>query len=313
MNDFLGKIIKQLELMTEAEKDAWILSQARILSEGKQESFYKSICGTKRVINMPGKNEIDEFCDKIRNGDIVVEYESYYVEFDSDGYFYDGWKHCYSDPCNAMPFISSVINGCHDLIILEEYEEALEVLDKIIDLKFVVKDHPNTDKSRYEDFIDLNRAACEQLLFLDRGEMLSDYIKACMQTVKNNAEVAEKVAFVLSLPLFAEYPIKLIADCVTKPMIHEVINELAKNLRQIEKECNEKVKGNRYCRDSHDKNRINQITGMIKSFEEILDKESKPEKTFLQGIWIQISDLIKSLSYEQYIDDQLEKEFYHAF
>lgn len=74
--------------MTEKEKDAWILSQAEILSEWKQEDFYKSICGTKKIIDMPEQDEIKAFCEKVRSGDIFVEYETHYVEFDDYGYFH---------------------------------------------------------------------------------------------------------------------------------------------------------------------------------------------------------------------------------
>lgn len=117
----LDKIKKQLGRMTVAEKDAWILAQAKVLPDWKQEDFYKSICGTKKVINMPERNDITEFCEKVRNGDIVVEYETHYVEFDDYGHFHDDWEHDFYDPDHAMSFISSVIKGCHDLIVLEEY------------------------------------------------------------------------------------------------------------------------------------------------------------------------------------------------
>ena len=118
MDNFLDKIKKQLKRMTEAEKDAWILSQAKILPDLKQEYFYKSICGTKKVIYMPERSDIIEFCEKVRNGDVVVEYETHYVEFDDYGHFHDDWAHAYYDPDNAMNFVSSIIKGCHDLIVL---------------------------------------------------------------------------------------------------------------------------------------------------------------------------------------------------
>ena len=91
MDDFYKKLQKQLKCMTETEKDAWILSQAKILPTGKQEDFYKSICGTKKVINMPDRDEITAFIEKVRNGDISVEYETHYVEFDDYGHYHDDW------------------------------------------------------------------------------------------------------------------------------------------------------------------------------------------------------------------------------
>ena len=145
MDEFYKKIQEQLNCMTEAEKDSWILSQAKILPTWKQEDFYKSICGTKKVINMPERDEIIAFCEKVRNGDISVVYETHYVEFDDYGHFHDDWEHDFYDPKHAMSFISSVIKGCHDLIVLEEYEDAFRILDDIIGLRFAIIDHPDTD------------------------------------------------------------------------------------------------------------------------------------------------------------------------
>ena len=109
MDDFYEKIQKQLKCMTEAEKNSWILSQAKILPTWKQEDFYKSICGAKKIIDMPESEEITAFCEKVRNGDISVEYETHYVEFDDYGHFHDDWEHDFYDPKHAMSFISSVI------------------------------------------------------------------------------------------------------------------------------------------------------------------------------------------------------------
>lgn len=57
MDNFYEKLHKQLKKMTEQEKDAWILSQAKILPEWEQEDFYKSVCGTKKIIHMPEISE----------------------------------------------------------------------------------------------------------------------------------------------------------------------------------------------------------------------------------------------------------------
>ena len=147
MNHFLEKLHKQLNEMTEAEKDAWILSQAKLLPEYRQEDFYKSICGAKKVMGMPERDEIIQFCKKVRNEDLAVLYETHYVEFDDYGHFHDEWEHDFYDPENAMGFLSSVVQGCHDLILLEEFESALENLDEVLDLQFLIEDHPDTDDS----------------------------------------------------------------------------------------------------------------------------------------------------------------------
>ena len=113
MDDFFDKLRTQLKNMTPDEKDDWILAQAKILPEWKREDFYKSICGSKKVIDMPERSEIDEFCEKVRNGEIAVEYETHYVEFDDFGSFHDDWEYDFYDPEQAMTFLSAVISGCH--------------------------------------------------------------------------------------------------------------------------------------------------------------------------------------------------------
>ena len=158
--------------MTEQEKDAWILSQAKILPEWEQEDFYKSVCGTKKIIDMPEFSEIDEFCMKVKNGDISMEYETHYVEFDDYGHFHDDWEHDFYDPDHAMAFLSSVFHGCHDLIVLEEYSQALEILDKVITLEFAITDHPDTDDTCADEFMSLDMAAHERLISIDRDDLL---------------------------------------------------------------------------------------------------------------------------------------------
>ena len=193
MDEFYKKIQKQLNRMTEAEKDSWILSQAKILPTWEQEDFYKSICGTKKVINMPERDEISAFCEKVRNGDISVEYETHYVEFDDYGHFHDDWEHDFYDPKNAMSFVSSVIRGCHDLIVLEEYEDAFRILDDTIGLRFAIIDHPDTDDTCEDEYMDLDMAVHEGILSIDRNDLLRDYIESCRCSVKDSSIAAEKI------------------------------------------------------------------------------------------------------------------------
>ncbi|MCI8894311.1 MAG: hypothetical protein HFI42_09780 [Lachnospiraceae bacterium] len=81
---------------------------------------------------MPEYSEIDEFCRKVKNGDISMEYETHYVAFDDYGHFHADWEHDFYDPDHAMTFLSTVFHGCHDLIVLEEYSQALGTLDKVM-------------------------------------------------------------------------------------------------------------------------------------------------------------------------------------
>ena len=308
MDSFYDKIQRQLKKMTEQEKDAWILSQAKILPEWEQEDFYKSVCGTKKIIDMPEFSEIDEFCMKVKNGDISMEYETHYVEFDDYGHFHDDWEHDFYDPDHAMAFLSSVFHGCHDLIVLEEYSQALEILDKVITLEFAITDHPDTYDTCADEFMSLDMAAHERLISIDRDDLLKDYILACRNAVSNKEMAAEKIAAVLEMQLFGDSKVYSCVEITEEdPLLDGIKKKLADDLQRYEDEFAEKSNKDEYYRGEYrDKKRIRHINALIEFFEKMGKKEKKPEKSFLRGTWEQIKNLITDLRYEPYIDDQVK-------
>ena len=307
MDSFYDKIQKQLKKMTEQEKDTWIFSQAKILPEWEQEDFYKSVCGTKKIIDMPDFSEIDEFCMKVRNDDISMEYETHYVEFDDYGHFHDDWEHDFYDPDYAMAFLSSVFQGCHDLIVLEEYSQALETLDKVITLEFAIADHPDTDDTCEDEFMSLDMAVREGLISIDREELLKDYILACRNVVGNKKLAAEKIAAVLEMKLFEDSKAYSGVEITEKdPLLDEIKKKLTDDLKRYEDEFTEKRDKDKYYRGEYrDQRRIRHINALIEFFGKT---EKKPVKSFLRGTWKQIMDLIADLRYEPYIDDQMQIE-----
>ena len=310
MDEFYKKIQEQLNRMTEAEKDSWILSQAKILPTWKQEDFYKSICGTKKVINMPERDELIAFCEKVRNGDISVVYETHYVEFDDYGHFHDDWEHDFYDPKHAMSFISSVIKGCHDLIVLEEYEDAFRILDDIIGLRFAIIDHPDTDDTCEDEYMDLDMAVHEGILSINRDDLLRDYIESCRYSVKDSSVAAEKIVAAFEMELFEDCKTNV---CITiapnDPLLSEIKKKLKDDLDKYEKDFADKSKKDKYYWGEYrDKERIRHIAAMIEFFGKIGKKQKKPKESFLRGTWSQISDLILDLEDEPYIDDQVQIE-----
>lgn len=307
MGDFIDKIRKQLERMKEKEKDEWILSQAKILPDWEQENFFKSLCGTKKVIGMPDRSEIAEFCKKVDAGDITVEYETHYVEFDDYGHYYGDWKQDYYDPNHAMTFISSVVRGCHDLIVLEEYKPALEILDEIIGLKFIIVDHPDTDDSCEDEFMNLNMAVEEGILLLHRDELLRDYIESCRCSVGDIRCAAEKIAKAFEMEFFkdcvTDYCISISA---TDPLLMELKKKLRDDFDRYKREYVNKIKKDKHYWDKYrDEERIRHISALIDYFGKS-DKKEAQQASFLKGAWTQISELISDLMDEPYIDDQPE-------
>lgn len=114
------------------EKDAWILTQANLTEESEAEDFIMSLTGEKKISYMPTELQIEEFCKKVQNGDIFVEYETHYYEFDSDGRYMDDWEVRHNDPQGAFSFLNRTFRDCHDLICLGEYDLAAAILNKIL-------------------------------------------------------------------------------------------------------------------------------------------------------------------------------------
>lgn len=308
MEQFIDKIQKQLKNMSEKDKDDWIISQAKIVSEGKQENFYKSLCGTKKVIDMPDRQEIDRFCKNIQSGEIVIEYETHYVEFDDMGYYIDDWGQTYHDPSKAMRFIESVLHGCHDLVILEEYAQAFEILDEIIRLEFEIVDHPDTEDSCEDDFFNLYQAAKEGVLYIDCEEVLRDYVEACRKSVRDEKTAARKIVTAFEMELFEKCNLNVCIAITDKDfMLNEIKNILHIDLENVRKEYEMKLKTDKYYVGQFwDQMRIHHINELMDYFEKIGKEEEKPKESLLRGAWTQIKELISELMDEPYIDDQVE-------
>ena len=144
--DCVGQMLRELP---PARKDAWILEQAKMAPKSVWQDFIMSLTGEKKIIYMPTEAEIEAFCKKVQEGEIYVEYETHYYEFDSEGRYMDDWKIWHNDPQGAFPFLDRAFKGCHELLRLGEYKSARTILDKICRLGFQVAEAEDT-----EDFVD---------------------------------------------------------------------------------------------------------------------------------------------------------------
>ncbi len=150
--------------MSEAEKEEWILTQAKLLEENEQQSFLMSLSGEKKVIYMPSQGEIEELCEKVDHGDIYLEYETHYYEFDDDGRYMDDWKVWHNDPFQVMGFLNRVFSGCHDLLLLNEYKTVVDILDRVCKLEFKVIESPDSEDFEDDSPFTLVNAAEEGML-----------------------------------------------------------------------------------------------------------------------------------------------------
>lgn len=176
--NYLEKVKEQLTKMTSDQKDAWILSQSMLISDNKQKDFLMSLSGEKRIIDMPSLNKIDSFCRQVETGEIFLEYETHYYEFDDEGRYMDNWEVWYNDPFAIIPMIDKIFDGCHRLVRLEEYEMVLNLLNRIFELRFSVEESENTEDCSEDEWISLSTVNDKGMLTQDLSRAGADWIKS---------------------------------------------------------------------------------------------------------------------------------------
>ncbi len=173
---FLKCVRKQLRQMQEVQKDAWILTNAKLLPESGQQDFLMSLSGEKMIQYMPTQREIEAFCEKVREGSIYMEYKNSYYEFDDEGRYIDNWIGKYYDLQKALPFLNRTLEGCHDLIQLGEYNLAGQILDNICPLVFQVEEAEDSQGDYRELSFTVLDADKEQMLSMKLRDIAYDWV-----------------------------------------------------------------------------------------------------------------------------------------
>lgn len=129
--------------MSEAEKDDWNLMRAYLARECEQPGFLATFTGGSVLDEIPDLKQIDEFCRRVKAGELCLEYESHYYEFDEEGrYLYD-WKSQHNDPSGIMDYMYRILDGCHKLCVMDKYEKAAEILNKVARMEFQMEGGPD--------------------------------------------------------------------------------------------------------------------------------------------------------------------------
>ncbi|MDD3138331.1 MAG: hypothetical protein PHX08_05080 [Lachnospiraceae bacterium] len=313
-NVFIQEIEKQLALMTLQDKDEWIIMQAQLLNETKQQDFLKSLSREKLILDMPDSEIIDEFCKQVSEGRICLEYETHYYEFDDSGKYMDDWKVWYNDPNHAMLFIDNVFNGCHDLNKLGEYEQTSRILEQICRLEFHIIEAENTDDfSLDEEPFTLDNAYEHGMLNTNKTEVVYDWLYAFYVVHKNlnPRELAQKLLQILMLPLCrVMMPSNVLTNVENKEVYKEMILLLETAREADTKEVQEKYFKKYTSEGYHAKKKLDHEVNLIEDLKNMQKEKRKNDNqiSILNSSWKQIQELIQWLSYEGYIDDQIEIE-----
>lgn len=200
---FIKQVKEQLGKMSEAEKEEWILSQAKLLEENEQQSFLMSLSGEKKVLYMPSQGEIEVLCEKVDHGDIYLEYETHYYEFDDDGRYMDDWKVWHNDPFQTMGFLNRVFSGCHDLLLLNEYKTVVDILDRVCKLEFKVIESSDSEDFEDDSPFTLVTAAEEGMLSMSISDIGTDWVTAYVKLADrwDSPELAKRLVEVFNQPI----------------------------------------------------------------------------------------------------------------
>lgn len=301
---YIQQIKEQLNKMSEEQKNQWILSQAKLCNENEQQGFLKSLTGEKKITYMPGQREIEEFCRKVENKEIYVEYETHYYEFDSEGHYMDDWETCYNDPFGAMSYWESILTGCHDLLILGEYKTAADIMDKVCRLEFEVMEAPDSEDyvEVYEDGFTLVGADEERIFSRDLAEIGMDWVRAAIGRAdeRGDSAPAREILDLLENPICKNVHPHMLPDdeLLERRFSDELLTQMEKILdREIQE--GERIFQERYdnVSYSHEKRRYREK--LIRKKEILLDirlkcrKETRKQQADLSFAfqWKQMNEL----------------------
>lgn len=312
---FIEHVCKQLEKMSEEQKDAWILSRAKLLSESEQQGFLMSLSGEKIITYMPARSEIESFCKAVQDGDICMEYDYHYYEFSPEGRYVDNWILHYHDPQGAFSFLDRVFRGCRDLERLGEYGQAGQILDQVCRLEFQVVKAADSEEFEKELSFLIADAEEEHLLSMKTREIGFDWIMALLLGKGDDGSVkcAEKLVDVLNSELCKESQISDFSYLISDQLLIAMEKLIKARIKTLEEErkkvTGEEIKSWRIIQKLETKIARNQhlLLDIQKKCKKQEDRKKENNKvSVLKASWNQINELFRMLSYERYIDDQLE-------
>lgn len=312
---FLEQVKEQLRKMSDSEKEAWIIERAKLQHESDRQDFLMSLSGKKKVIYMPSQEEIDEIIERIESGEIYVEYETHYYEFDSDGRYMDDWEASYNDPFNVMGFLNRVFRGCHDLMLLDEYETVVETLDKVCNLKFEVKEAPDSEDSDFESQFTLEDADSEGMIKNAHG-VGADWLTACIKLADkwDSRELAERLIEVLTHPFCTNLnPSTFKGERIPYDLFSRMAEILGAQISEVEGFLDSVSSSRGYYREKYEYDRkLKRLKELLLNINiKCIDKNQQRQLqagSYLAEAWNQINELFSVLKKDQYTNEQWEIE-----
>ena len=313
---FIKQVAEQLNRMSEAEKEEWVLSQARLLEEREQQDFLMSLSDEKKIIYMPSQREIEEFCEKVESGEIYLEYETHYYEFDDNGRYMDDWKVWHNDPSGAMPFLNRTFKGSHDLLILSEYRTVADILDRVCRLEFKVVEAVDSEDFEDDSPFTVADADEEGMLSVNIKDVGIDWVTSVVKMTDKweSLELANLLLRIFKQPICRKInPSILIGETIPEDLFSHMLNILNVEISGAEIMLNKMFSEIAYSHEKYlfekklKKKQEIALDIRLKCIEPV-QKKPQQKVSILASSWEQIKELLEQLRYERYVDDQWEIE-----
>lgn len=313
-NEFIDFIYEKLHELSPKQKDTWILEQAKLIPESAYQDFILCLTGEKKIIYMPTEMEIEEFCKKVQNGEVYVEYETHYYEFNSEGRYVDNWEIWHNDPKSAFPFLDRAFRGCHDLLRLGEYGLARKILDQICYLEFKVVEAKDSEDFEDDSPFTVADAEKEQKLSMSIYEIGYDWLEALLMDEGQNEslEFAGKLLNVLQNELCRKLNPSDFDWLISEKLLDYMETFLEEEIKEIDTKLRNIPNEYQFWRERHafDEEQVRKQHLLLdirkKCRKQKREEERQNKVSVLEASWKQIGELLHMLSYERYIDDQLE-------
>ncbi|KAJ50003.1 hypothetical protein BD780_000822 [Clostridium tetanomorphum] len=182
-NEFIKAVDKKLATMDEREKEKWIHNLARTIQENERCKFLNSLNGENNCGEIIYDiKEIQEWCEKIQNGDIY--FECSYCEVYGENYWRD-YSYEYYDTYEIGKKLTFAFQVAEDLLYQKKYEKASVLYNLLIDMVFQAYDSDSEEimELGIEELVD------ENLVSLNLKKIVLNLLYAKYQTSNGEERV----------------------------------------------------------------------------------------------------------------------------
>ncbi len=154
-NEFMKAVEEKLSNMSEEERTKWIYNKARTAKENQRNEILNSL--DKKSDNDPTiyeKHKIEQWCEKIEEGEIYFECSGYEVYGES--YWDSDYEYDYYDPFGIIDELYKAFQVAEDLMHQREYKESQKLNNRLLNMPYFVSDRDTGDWNEldFEEVVD---------------------------------------------------------------------------------------------------------------------------------------------------------------